>query len=1223
MDHSETIGALAKITDEGLFERLATAVLRQAEPGLYAKLSHPGMNPAGRTKPSPVDGIGFVTSDDLPHMVIAHHTIASLRELKRKWLNNPAKAKKGDSKTAAVLGDVVKTNQIVKEERERTPSLRVTLALTSNQDPSENLIRDVQAVANLHRITIDVWPVSRIAHYLDNTPDGQWLRRQYLGISQERISADLLAELSRLSLDSFNMMPATETLIERDFDAIVASRSPLPVAFFIGESGFGKTVACYTFLKKHIDSGGYGLWLSHNTVEACPTLDQALDSELRRLHPSLEPFAGGKARGFCSPDKPFVVLVEDINWSERPSLLLERLIGWSGAESNTVARFNWRVLCPVWPRTIATTSTDARKRLDSLSVTVKPFTVDEARHAVRQRARLARIDINDLTADRIADALGNDPLLIGLYDFSGERDHSKVIETFVSNSIQRLGAGTGSFIYTEYQDALRQLAREMLVQRQIAPTWRDITEWLAGQPDRFAAIRQIVQTGEIVRLGITTQLERLRFRHDRVRAWLLSEAMAELMRANLAEDTIIAEPFYADVIGSALTYPHTTVRMVERVRDKNPLALFYALKAFGEPQTEVHEAVVQAIYGWLREDEMYKRPNRALRSAILDVLSETESSQVIPITNHLRDGMRSRITARFLNGDLAAGVQLCLNVDPRMTATWRDREIEHAKHRFGNALIDQLIALLNQTKLKDGVRIGALRLAGHLAEPALSSAILKCWLRDKRRKKHLVEYLWAAAHCGGDNPGKLLKPMCAAWATLSNKVTELGRTPPREMLGVRDLFHVFKKDLSQPATRYFVGRARSKDLRLPIMLMLRGIDQPEALKFVVRLIAEESRSGRDGWFLLNNMDRDWERRQLELGQPMSNFARRELLTLWKGRNDKYIRKAAFRLWAATIAEDDLVVLRNVDDNELEESILWARMRRGDVTAIPAWADKLRGDHLGYWWQLGRYFWNEDLTAELDNELNRRSQQTTQEWDSDYDSDWIVTELLLTRLAPEQTEVLMQKHWEHLRFSYDFIEAALLTATRTTCSLAGEAVAASPDPRSIFKFAGLNLYPQYKNGPGMNRLEQARAFLPYLDYLDDFAIGTLWDTCNRLGWFTFRRSHLDNRLGGTHRSNTILDERAFFRNLDEVLRQHDADWAYFFIDRYMKQTDRFEEVLALVEKWLKERMSLAAFDAVAAVLRHVGGRQNLKLLELEGIQPADKVEEIRRDTYFAVARHSLG
>lgn len=101
-------------------------------------------------------------------------------------------------------------------------------------------------------------------------------------------------------------------------------------------------------------------------------------------------------------------------------------------------------------------------------------------------------------------------------------------------------------------------------------------------------------------------------------------------------------------------------------------------------------------------------------------------------------------------------------------------------------------------------------------------------------------------------------------------------------------------------------------------------------------------------------------------------------------------------------------------------------------------------------------------------------------------------------------------------------------------------------------------------------------MPYLNYLDGFAISRLGDACNRLGWFAFRRSHVDRRLEHSHRNHTILDESKFFGNLDKALEQNDVDWADFFIDRYLDQTDRVEEILAILEKWLKERMTVKAF-----------------------------------------------
>ena len=78
MEANDTTRKISEITDEALFERLATAVLREAK-AEYASLLHPGVNPAGKTIKGPVDAIAFVPDVDPPHMVVAHHTtVASL-----------------------------------------------------------------------------------------------------------------------------------------------------------------------------------------------------------------------------------------------------------------------------------------------------------------------------------------------------------------------------------------------------------------------------------------------------------------------------------------------------------------------------------------------------------------------------------------------------------------------------------------------------------------------------------------------------------------------------------------------------------------------------------------------------------------------------------------------------------------------------------------------------------------------------------------------------------------------------------------------------------------------------------------------------------------------------------------------------------------------------------------------------------------------------------------
>ena len=186
---NRTIQALAAITDEGLFERLATAVLREDNP-LYKPLVQTGVNAGGKTVKAPLDGICFVLGAEPPHLIAVHHTrpTTARNNLKRKWLDDPD-------------GDFIKTATIVAEKRGNVPDLQATLVLTTNREPSEVVISEVEAAGRTHDIKIDLWSCSRLAHFLDNYPVGHWIRRQFLQIEQELLSPELLHELSLKSLE--------------------------------------------------------------------------------------------------------------------------------------------------------------------------------------------------------------------------------------------------------------------------------------------------------------------------------------------------------------------------------------------------------------------------------------------------------------------------------------------------------------------------------------------------------------------------------------------------------------------------------------------------------------------------------------------------------------------------------------------------------------------------------------------------------------------------------------------------------------------------------------------------------------------------------------------------------------------------------------------------------------------------------------------------------------
>jgi hypothetical protein len=380
-DLNQTARALSQLTDQGLFERLATAVLREANP-LYATLTHSGINADGKTIRGPVDGIAIHSDGQSQHLIAVHHTVSARDELRRKWLSGS-----NSVPVKGPPGDLQKTASIYTTERSRIPGLNATLVLTTIHEPTEDLVRDVHAAGLAVGINIDLWPRSRITHFLDVDPKGQWLRRTFLGIDQEQLSPELLRELSVRSLECHRPAgPPDEPMawVGHRLDKTLAEAANRDITFVVAESGLGKSVACYKRLKTHVERGGFGLVLPHDVVRSAVNLEQALETALRQLCPSLALGCVVQALQYASSQDRLLLVVEDVNRSGEASLLVEKLAAWSNAEGGQAAdaRITWNLLCPVWPRVLASLGEQSRKRVAGLAVTGVPFTAVEARSAL-------------------------------------------------------------------------------------------------------------------------------------------------------------------------------------------------------------------------------------------------------------------------------------------------------------------------------------------------------------------------------------------------------------------------------------------------------------------------------------------------------------------------------------------------------------------------------------------------------------------------------------------------------------------------------------------------------------------------------------------------------------------------------------------------------------------------------------------------------------------------
>jgi hypothetical protein len=1226
MSTSQTTEALAAITDEGLFERLAAAVLRAATP-MYRALVHPGINAAGKTVKSPLDGICFVPGSTPPHLVAVHHTTTARDGLEKKWLHDPSKVKhRNGTRTSDLPGDVRKTAQVVIAERERTLDLVATLVLTTNQEPDEELVRDVEHTARSLGLSVDLWARSRIAHFLDNDPSGQWLRSSYLGIEQQQLSPELLHCLSKRNLEIHRPHDDPSTWVPRQLDTALAGTRRSDVSFLVASSGMGKSVACYRMLSAHVHAGGFGLVLPHDAVASALTVEQAVAATLTQLHPPLAS-AGPAALTYCSPEMPLLLVVEDINRAGQTQALLEKVAGWSRTNDRGRQDCAWQLLCPLWPEVLAFLPEQVRKRVEPLLTFAGPFAASEGRDAVLARARAGGTQVpSSLSAEALSTALGHDPLLIALHDYSSPPDPLRIIGTFVEGALSRAALVAREYSAGDFRKALRALVQAMLSHRQVEPIWGNITDWLGGDGVALRLLARLAHDGVLIRLLGDSHAQRISFRHDRVRDWLLADGLIDSAHRNQLSDDVLAEPFFADVVGASLALGDMGPEYLERVRALTPLAMFYALRLFGRANKRAPTTLSAAIQQWLQDPVARARSHLQLRYAALGILADTDSPDVPTIADRFHERTLAHHVARLRNGDFSGGVDLCMSIEPGVQAPWRDAQLEHATSRYGPTLARDLGLFLGRRPTEVPAIQGALRLAGHLADPSLADAIGICWASDQERSRSISDYLWALSHCCGDDPARRLGPVVDAWAALPDTEEDRTHVSARWSVAEYHLRWAFRRWLPERALPYFIERAAEEALQSPITHLLHGLDHVAAITFVVHELANTRRrvEGTNSFSpFVASADDEWRRAQKD-GRPMSPASRAALAAMWTNdENDKFVRAQAFSFWAATQQTSDLDLLRAEQrPGALDNAILRARLVRGDTTAIPALVQHLNNDVRGHWWwQYVRYVWSEELVDVLDQALTSRGLTAPRVWGEHVEADWHTHEVL-QRLPRDQAERLLTNHWDHLRFAPHFVQTAFFVGTPQLVQLGKDAVSECPTPGVLFTHLSHRYGHRIEGHPRVTREEQIRVLAPYLNLLADIDRAALWDECNDHGWFATRGELLDAVQSREFR-NRAWDREFAFAEFDRLATdKKQRAFVDLVADGFTKTGVPWPEVVAMLTEWLAARQTVSALRVVGAVLVHGGSRKDLSALDSYLGARTSETEAIVANTQFVVRRRSL-
>jgi hypothetical protein len=606
------------------------------------------------------------------------------------------------------------------------------------------------------------------------------------------------------------------------------------------------------------------------------------------------------------------------------------------------------------------------------------------------------------------------------------------------------------------------------------------------------------------------------------------------------------------------------------------------------------------------------------------MLEATDGPEVPRLVARFPDRTMSGYLARLRNGELGGGIEVCLASGLGVRDPFRDRHVEHAKMRFSASLIARSDQLLRRQDLDGAVRAGLLRIVGYFGEPSLCPALSDCWSADTKRDERLADYLWAFARCCEPSTAdRYLDPVCAAWAALPDKAEKEHMLSPRDQIADHDVRWGFERAPPLGAIDYFVARAYRPDLHWQITHMLDVVDDPRAITFTVaELGAMRSKAVATGGFvpLSDMIPFHWQRAQ-EAGRPMSQASRDQLLSIWNDQAvDVQRRITAFDIWAATQDAADIEILQNATtDTELADRILRQRLERADGSAIPALIDKLRDRKDGYrWWRSARHVWSPVLTKLLDEALAWRRDNVGRLWGDDAVEEDSRTQEMIMRLQVEDAERLLLKHWDHLRFSTGFVQAALYVATPELCRQAAASVAEAPDPPSLFKYLSQRWGVRINDHPGITRESQIVALEPYLSLIPALDLRMIAEACTRLGWFALRERVFDARIG----CHYIRSSERASAQFDKLVGQRHFDWIAFEFEDAIKTGVSWEECLAAMRAWFTERQTFEALQLLAVALAYYGSRQDLSALTIYEGMPREAANALVTDVTFAIKRRML-
>jgi hypothetical protein len=1213
-----TAKEIDSITDSSKFERLMNSILRRSNPE-YSSIIETGTNIEGKPIKSPVDAFGPILHSKNPKYALIEHTTTKKKDLERKWLNE----KEGKE------GDLIKAWKYALEIRKKIPNAEFILVLTTNKrltisgDKSESLIIQLEKKAKEFEVKLDIWEQSRIVDYLDNEPYGHWFRKEYLGITAEILSKPLLAEICKRTLEDYSYMLSTnnDEFVDRDYDEMIEKsvlNAHFPLHLIVGESGVGKSTIAYKISERLLKKGTYILWIPAEIIQEATNIENSINSFILKLYPTIFPESINQVINEITNNEKIVLIVDDINNTDKPSTIVQKLLLWSKPIEGKKSNFS--IICPIWPYIWSQIYCQNNKKWINTTY-VGFFNEIEGQKVIQLITRKAGFHISSIKARDLAKKLGNDPFLIDLFStiISSEEEQklemltNNVLDIYLQKETERIQQHSNfSLLSQHYQSALNSLCSAMLYNKKFLPKLQEIEEWFINEPQIVNAVRELIRDNKLCKL----ENNRFLFKHDRLLNYLQVKALKELFHSNEETDTILSEPYYANVIGQAILNISNKSEIFLKLYDRNILSLFESIKYF--ETTSPQDEIVNLILTWVGN-----KRNLELESVLDSIylsLIETDSEIVIDITDNMPKNSLT-LLARLRNGCTLSGIEYCLlhkEFELSTNFPLRDLIIEQAKFSHCKKIREELVSLLVSTDLNDNQRIGALILTGYFQFGSCEEDIISCWNLSENKEHVLTAALWAGMNCFRQNVEFFFNQLITFWDALPDAGKQEHYPLKDRVASDLRLAFGYKTRLDKIVINFLISVCESKEsLSKNIEHILSYINDPDAIQFIVKRHAEHGK--------YDQMFTDpWNTRVFDNARKLSKESRIKLRSLWEDSHNDKIKKAAFKLWLLNIEQSELDLLRQFPpDSPISYYAILKRAELGDFSVIPEYVRLLYSDPDLF--HAAPNVWCKETMEVARSYLSSFKDTIPSDFTGGKENSYFFLQNLLLFIPEKDAEALLNEYWEHLKYSPKFIHAALYVGTPKCLKLADLAIKECPRSINLFNFVMTTFSCGFMGYRKNFTEKKINNLLPYLSLFEYDELYHLVSSCEHNGQLSWARNHLYELLSDKDKKLYLPTDEDLVNELKtESKEKYGFEYIeHFWVERFGERNDPKSNIFNIIRMLIESESTLNSLRISASCIKAKGNRSDIDILK-SYIFLCDKeeVSKIIKDTEYFVYRKTL-